>query len=355
MDCRSLRAVVLCLSTVLVASSPYACRASGAPHSAATVTEPVFPPASAFVLPSSAAGGAVTVVGLPTSDLGWPAPPKSRNEYDIAGRTAVYRISIFSSVTDANESFDWQMSNGAAGRQFLTASQKYSSRERLYVVGGYLVYAVLLRNVEFVPSAPTQNGSADATQAVETLMQYLVRALSSYMSRSSSTSTTTPSSTAAPTNGTASRTDARLVALRAMLEPLFPLFWTCSDDLDAFSSSLRGLRSRPNTTQDVRNTAQAVSVDCETLARGLQRYGSTLPAIQAALPEPLRSSSTVADLIWQLRRFVTACVAIAGQIDPLLDGTQSDTRPLETEVAIAADARARVIADVQQLKKAWHY
>lgn len=122
---------------------------------------PIFPPASFFVLPASVAGGSTALTALRPQDLGSPTKPLTRVQYDIAATRLSYRVEVFASTLDATTSFAWQMAHPPADIGWLPAPASLPGA-RLYTVGGYVVAAVLYRNVEFAVSMLAGSGSAAA-------------------------------------------------------------------------------------------------------------------------------------------------------------------------------------------------
>ncbi len=140
--------MIMCLAVLYGRAQAFAAHLFSAP--------PIFPPASVFVLPESAAGGKITVTPLSSQDLNSPIKPLTRTAYEIAHSTESYKVEIFRSSINAQSSFKYQITHLSSGyRVFDSISTPLLSKEYLYYApgpSGYVVAAVVFRNIEFVTS-----------------------------------------------------------------------------------------------------------------------------------------------------------------------------------------------------------
>jgi hypothetical protein len=139
------------------------------------LAQAIFPPDSFFVLPADTAGGNVSIQPLPTKLLGWPATPRSRTEYDIAGSTLIYRVNVFTSAADASSAFEWQVAHLPANRSFVPLTQQDSTSQELYVVDNTLVDSLVIGNIELTASMPTQDQGDDVLTLVTGLAHALAQ------------------------------------------------------------------------------------------------------------------------------------------------------------------------------------
>lgn len=120
---------------------------------AATTHGSPYPDASFFTLPSSQAGGPVTVKRLSPQAVASPVKPITRTEYDIAHTPLSYRIDVFVSATEAQTSLRDQVAQLPRNVRHYRVPLHLADQQVMYGLSGAYVLITLDRYIEIVAVA----------------------------------------------------------------------------------------------------------------------------------------------------------------------------------------------------------